>query len=225
MRWTREAIASAIDHTLLRPGATTADIERHCREAVDLGFRGVCLLPVHLRTASRILDGTGVILAAAVAFPHGGSTLLGKVFEALEAVKHGAAEVDVVMNLSAIASGDRSAVEEEVRTLMARVPDCRHKFIVETGLFDASLLEPVLKIMNQRRPAFVKTSTGAGAPGATPEVVAWLRRTLHRKVAVKASGGIRTLAQAAALLQAGAVCLGTSAGVEILREIPDGTPS
>ncbi len=215
---TREEIAARIDHTLLRAGATKEDVERHCREAVELGFRAVCLLPSHLRTAAAILEGTRVILCGVVAFPHGGSTLLGKTFEALEAVKHGAAEVDVVMNLSAIASGDRAAVEEEVRSIMARVPDCRHKFIVETGMFGSGQLDPVLKIMNQRRPAFVKTSTGVNAPGATPQVVAALRKALHRTIAVKASGGVRTTEQLAALVEAGAACIGTSAGVEILRQ-------
>lgn len=215
---TGEEIAGRIDHTLLRAGASREEVERHCREAVDLGFRAVCVLPVHLRAAAAVLEGTRVILAGVVAFPHGGSTLLGKVFEALEAVKHGAAEVDVVLNLSAIASGDRAAVEEEVRTIMARVPDCRHKFIVETGMFDRGQLDPVLKIMNQRRPAFVKTSTGVGAPGATVEAVARLRRSLHKAVAVKASGGIRTREQAVELLHAGAACIGTSSGVAIVRE-------
>ncbi len=215
---TGEEMAGRIDHTLLRAGASREEVEHHCREAVDVGFRAVCLFPVNLRTAAALLEGTRVILAAVVAFPHGGSTLLGKVFEALEAVKHGAAEVDVVLNLSAIASGDRAAVEEEVRTIMARVPDCRHKFIVETGMFDRGQLDPVLKIMNQRRPAFVKTSTGVGVPGATPEAVARLRKTLHKAVAVKASGGVRTLDQAMALLEAGAACIGTSSGVAIVRE-------
>ncbi len=215
---TGEEIAGRIDHTLLRAGASREEVERHCREAVDLGFRAVCVLPVHLRAAAAVLEGTRVILAGVVAFPHGGSTLLGKVFEALEAVKHGAAEVDVVLNLSAIASGDRAAVEEEVRTIMTRVPDCRHKFIVETGMFDRGQLDPVLKIMNQRRPAFVKTSTGVGAPGATVEAVARLRRSLHKAVAVKASGGIRTREQAVELLHAGAACIGTSSGVAIVRE-------
>jgi deoxyribose-phosphate aldolase len=214
----RQEVARLIDHTLLKPGITHADVERHCREAVETGFRAICLFPAHLARAARSLEGSDVILSGVVAFPHGGSTLLGKTFEALEAFRHGASELDIVLDLSAVASGDRGRIEEEVRTLMVRVPDCRHKFIIETGLFSLDRLRPVLKVMNQRRPAFVKTSTGVGAPGATPEVVAHLRSVLHKSIGIKASGGIRTLDQVKALVAAGATCIGTSAGMEILRE-------
>jgi deoxyribose-phosphate aldolase len=220
----REEIAAKIDHTLLRPAATRDDVEKHCREAVEHGFRAVCLLPIHLRQASEILSGTEVIISGVVSFPLGGATLLGKVFEGLEAERLGASELDIVLNLSAIASGSRATIEEEVRTLMARVPECRHKMIVETGLFDRATLEPVLRIMNQRRPAFVKTSTGVNAPGATPEAVSQLRSILHRSIGIKAAGGVRTLAQAEALLAAGADLIGTSAGCGILDEAAPSPP-
>ncbi len=217
---TRDQLAPLIDHTLLRRAVTRSDVERHCREALEHGFRGVCLYPGHLEAASRILAGSRVILSAVVSFPHGASTLLGKVFEALEAWKRGAADLDIVLCLSAIASGDRAAVEEEVRTLMARTPECRHKFIVETGLCSEDQLRPVLKVMNQRRPAFVKTSTGVLSPGATPEAVARLRALLDPPIGIKASGGIRTLDQVAALVAAGASCIGTSAGVDLIAQCP-----
>lgn len=215
---TREELAARIDHALLRPGVTTSEVRGHCRQAVENRFRAVCLLPVHLKEAAEILSGSGVVLAGVVAFPHGGTTLLGKVFEGLEAVRMGAEELDIVLNLSAVASGARGRIEEEVRTLMARIPGCRHKFIVETGLFDQSALKPVLKIMNQRRPAFVKTSTGVNGPGATPEAIRHLRSVLHKSVRIKAAGGIRTLDQARALLEAGADVLGTSGGMALLDE-------
>ena len=211
-------LASRIDHTLLRVEATGADLERHCRQAIDLGFRAVCVHPARLRRAAEILAGSSVRLCGVVAFPHGATTLLSKVFEALEAWKAGASELDVVLDLSAIGSGERAHVEEEVRTIMEKTPECAHKFIVETGLFTARQLEPVLQVMNQRRPAYVKTSTGVNGPGATPETVAFLRGKLHASIGVKAAGGIRTLAQAAALLDAGAACLGTSAGEDLIRE-------
>lgn len=211
-------LASRIDHTLLKAGAGALDIERHCREAIENRFRGVCVLPGHLPVAAPILEGSGVILSAAIAFPHGASTRLGKIFESLEAWKGGARELDIVIDLSAVADGDPSRVEAEVRDLMDKVPECAHKFIVETGMFDRERLLPIVAIMNQRRPAFVKTSTGVNARGASPEDVAFLREALHRSIGVKASGGIRTAEQAAALLAAGASVLGTSAGVAILRE-------
>jgi deoxyribose-phosphate aldolase len=194
-------------------------VERHCAEAVEHGFRAVCLYPAHLAAAARALEGSRVLIAGVVAFPHGASTLLGKVFEGLEAYKHGAAELDIVLDLGAIASGDRDRIEEEVRTLMARVPECRHKLIVETGMFTHDQLAPVLKILNQRRPAYVKTSTGVNARGATPEDVAFLRKALHRSIGIKAAGGIRTVAQVEALVAAGATCIGTSAGVDLMRQV------
>lgn len=212
----RREIAARIDHTLLRPGATSAEVEAHCREALEHGFRGVCLLPVHLRRAAEILQGSAVVLCGVVSFPHGGSTLLGKTFEGLEAHRMGAAELDIVLDLSAIASGDRRKIEEEVRTLMLRVPECAHKYIVETGMFDEAALKPVLKVMNQRRPAFVKTSTGVNAGGATVEAVRHLRSVLHKSIRIKAAGGIRTLDQVEALVEAGADVVGTSSGMEIL---------
>ena len=217
---TREEIAAVIDHTLLRPAATRADVERHCLEAIERRFRGVCLYPAHLKAAAGILTGTGIVLSGAVAFPHGASTLLGKVFEALEASRLGATELDIVLDLAAIAEGDRSRIDEEVRTLIDRVKECRLKLIVETGIFDRERLEPVLGVMNQRRPAFVKTSTGVNARGASVEDVAFLRSALHRSIGIKAAGGIRTPEQVEALVAAGADVIGTSAGAEILDRVP-----
>jgi len=215
---TAKELAALIDHTLLKPAATDEDLARHCREAMEHGFRAVCLFPSQLRAASAILSGSGVVLAGVVAFPHGASTLLSKVFEALEAWKLGASELDVVLNLHAIASGERAVVEEEIRTIMEKTPECRHKFIVETGLFSEEQLSPVLRILEQRRPAFVKTSTGVNAPGASPRDVALLRSRLHTSIGIKAAGGIRTLDQARDLVAAGASCIGTSAGVDLMRQ-------
>ncbi len=219
MKLDRRELAALIDHTLLKPGVPRGAVERHCREALEHGFRAVCLYPAALKSASEVLGGGPVLLSGVIAFPHGGATPLGKTFEALEAWKLGAVELDVVLNLSAIASGERGLIEEEVRTLMDRTRECRHKFIVETGLFTQDQLRPVLRVMNQRRPAFVKTSTGVNARGATPEDVTFLRSKLHRSIGIKAAGGIRTLDQVAALLEAGATRIGTSAGVELMRQL------
>ena len=216
MSLTKRDLAALIDHTMLKPGASWIEIERHCREAVENGFRGVCLYPAHLKAASEILSGSGVVLSGVIAFPHGASTLLGKTFEALEAWKHGAEELDIVLNLSAISSGERDVIDEEVRTLMLKAPECRHKFIVETGMFSEEQLRSVLTVMNQRHPAFVKTSTGVNARGAAPEDVARLRAALHESIGIKASGSIRTLDQVEALVAAGAALIGTSAGVELM---------
>ena len=103
----REKLARVIDHTLLSPGATRQEVEDHCREALEHGFRAVCLFPAHLKLASEVLQGSGVILSGVVAFPHGASTLLAQVFEGLEAHRLGATELDIVLDLSAIATGDR----------------------------------------------------------------------------------------------------------------------
>jgi deoxyribose-phosphate aldolase len=211
-------LASRIDHTLLKVGVSQADVEQHCREAIEHGFRSVILHTIHLKTAAKVLEGSGVILGGVVSFPHGATSLLGKVFEALEAWKVGAVELDFVLNLSAIASGDRHAMAEEVRMLMEKTSECTHKFIVEVAIFSEAQMKPVFNVMNQRRPAFVKTSTGVNTRGASVEDVKLLRSELHESIEVKASGGIRTLPQARALLEAGATVLGTSSGVDLIAE-------
>jgi deoxyribose-phosphate aldolase len=217
----RTQLAGLIDQAVLEAGLASGEVERRCREAAKAGLGAVCLHPVQVKLAAGILKGSRTKLCGVIAFPHGATTVLGKVFEALEACKHGAVELDVVLNLSAVASGERGAVEEEVRSLMDKTPDCRHKFIIETGMFRREELRPVLRIMNQRRPAFVKTSTGVNARGAIPDDVAYLRSELHPSIGIKAAGGIRSLEQVEALVAAGATRIGTSAGLDLLRQLDD----
>lgn len=211
-------LATILDHTLLGPGLTRKEIKRHCREAVQNRFKTVCLLPAALPLAAGFVRGTGVGLCSVVAFPHGGSTTLGKVFEALECWKKGAEELDIVADLSALRDGDWKKFAREIREILDKTPECRHKIILEVGLLSDRELYRAIQSLNELRPAFLKTSTGTVGPPITPEQVAAIRGLLNDDIGIKAAGGIRTLAQVEALVEAGATRIGTSAAVRIVQE-------
>jgi deoxyribose-phosphate aldolase len=216
-----------IDHTCLRPDATPSDIARLCAEARTFGFKTVCVQPTFAAFAARELAGSGVGVSAVVAFPHGASTTATKVFEARAAVADGATELDVVSNLGWIRGGDADAIEAETRALVdgvgagGAVPI---KLILESTLFSPDELARAARAALAGGAAFLKTSTGfasggGGGPAAQATLlaqVALLRAIAGTRAGVKASGGIRTRAQARALLAAGADRLGCSASVELV---------
>jgi deoxyribose-phosphate aldolase len=222
-----------IDHTCLRPDAIPRDIARLCAEARTFGFKTVCVQPTFVAFAARQLAGSGVGVSAVVAFPHGASTTATKVFEARAAVADGATELDVVANLGWIRAGNADAIEAETRALVdgmgmgmgmgmgvgGAVPI---KLILESTLFSPDELQRAARAALAGGAAFLKTSTGfagggAGAPHAALLAhVALLRSIAGTRAGVKASGGIRTRAQARALLAAGADRLGCSASVELV---------
>ena len=211
-------LAERLDHTLLRAGMTDKDVARLCREALAHGLRGVCIPPAHLPQVVVALEGSDVLPITVVAFPLGLSTLGSKLFEALEAVRLGAAEIDVVLNVSLLKAGDYSALRREMSQVMEKTPECRHKFIIELGLLDRGELRRMCRLANELEPAFIKTSTGSLPGAVSAEEVARLRELLRPEIRVKAAGGIRTLAQANAMVAAGADVIGTSSAVEILGE-------
>jgi deoxyribose-phosphate aldolase len=215
---TLQELVTAIDHTLLAPGLNRKEIKQHCREAVRNRFQTVCLLPSALAAATGILRGTGVGLCSVVAFPHGGSTMLGKVFEALECWKQGAAELDIVADLSALRDGDWKKFSGEIREILDKTPECRHKIIVEVGLLTDKELYRAIQVLNELKPAFLKTSTGTLGPEITPAQVEAIRGLLSGDIGIKAAGGVRTLGQVEDLLEAGASRIGTSTAIPILRE-------
>jgi deoxyribose-phosphate aldolase len=213
-----EPIARTIDHTLLAAEATFSDIERLAAEAREHGFAAICINPCWVRPAAPLLHGTEVHLATVCGFPLGATTSEVKAAEARAAAEHGANEVDMVMALGRARAGEWAAVEDDVAAVADALSGSGAilKVILECGL-----LEDDEKVEAARRSVaagaqFVKTSTGFLAGGATVHDVALLRRTVGRSASVKASGGIRSLGQARAMLAAGADRLGTSSGVAIV---------
>jgi deoxyribose-phosphate aldolase len=223
--------AKTVDHTLLKPDATEEDVRRVCREAAHYHFAAVCVLPCYVRLAARELRGTDVKVATVVSFPLGADTTMVKAAAIRDAIQGGASEIDVVMNISKFLSGEFAYVAEELASLNGEVSavamnnglnDAVLKVIVETGYLTDKMKRLAVQMVTASGADFVKTATGFGPTVATTEDVALLREEAPEGLAVKASGGIRTLEEALDLLNAGASRLGTSGSVEIMREAEDG---
>jgi deoxyribose-phosphate aldolase len=222
-----EQIAKSIDHTLLRAEATAADVETLCREAASYHFAAVCVFPHYVPMCASLLKGTDVKTCTVISFPYGADTQRVKALAADEAVRGGADELDVVMNISAFLSGEFGLVRDElaavVRTARMRGVNLARgqvivKAIIETCYLDEKLKRLACKVCEQAGVDFVKTSTGVGPHGATVKDIELLRDCLDAHIGVKASGGIRTAADLERMIGAGAVRVGTSAGVAIMRE-------
>src|SRR4051794_14072374 len=223
--------AKTVDHTLLKPDALEEDVRRLCREAAHYHFAAVCVLPCYVRLASRNLRGTDVKVATVASFPFGADTTGVKAASVRDAIQGGASEIDVVMNISKFLSGEFAYVAEELASLNGEVSavamnnglnDAVLKVIVETAYLSDKMKRLAVQIVASSGADFVKTSTGFGPGGATTEDVALLREEAPDGLAVKGSGGIRTLEDALNLLNAGASRLGTSHSVAIMREAEDG---
>lgn len=215
-----QELAATIDHTLLKPEATRADIVRLCREAREYSFAAVCVNPVWVEEAARHLEGSSVMVATVIGFPLGASTTAAKVFEARDALQAGARELDMVVALGLLKGGEDQNAQEDVAAVVevARAHRAAVKVILETGLLTEEEKTRAAHLSVAAGASFLKTSTGFMGTGATVEDVALLRRLAPPSVGVKASGGIRTFAQARAMLAAGANRLGTSSGVAIMEE-------
>ena len=223
--------AKTVDHTLLKPDAAESDVRRLCQEAAHYHFAAVCVLPCHVRLASRELRGTDVKVATVVSFPFGADATAVKAAAVRDAIQGGASELDVVMNISKFLSGEFAYVAEELASLNGEVSavamnnglnDAVLKVIIETAYLTDKMKRLAVQIVASSGADFVKTSTGFGPGGATPEDVALLREEAPEGLAIKASGGIRTLEDALDLLNAGASRLGASSSVRIMREAEDG---
>jgi deoxyribose-phosphate aldolase len=216
------ALAGMIDHTLLRPDATTVEIERLCREAREYGFASVCVNSCHVHMCAGLLAGSHVKVCATVGFPLGAMSTEAKVQEAVRAIDDGAQEVDMVMNIGMLKSGSRAIVEEDIRAVVQAAHRRRTlvKVILETGLLQDEEKIIACTIAQHAGADFVKTSTGFGHGGATVADVALMRKTVGPSFGVKASGGIRTREDALALIEAGANRLGASAGIHIVGQKP-----
>ena len=214
-------LAASIDHTLLRPQATLDDIARLCAEAFDHGFASVCVNPVYIRTVARRLEGSAVKACSVVGFPLGATIAAAKADEARRAVEAGAREIDMVIFVGGLKAGEDAAVRDDIAGVVAacRPGGARCKVILETCLLTDAEKDRACALCVEAGAHFVKTSTGFSTGGATVEDVARMSRAVRAHgLGVKASGGIRTLADALRMLGAGATRLGTSSGVAIVRE-------
>ena len=216
-------LAALIDHTLLKPDATAAEIEALCREARDYGFGAVCVNGFWAPRCRELLQGSGVKLCCVVGFPLGAMTAAAKAFEAQQAVAAGADELDMVINLGALKSGDEAEVEQDIRGVVAAAGGRPVKVILETGLLTDAEKVLACRLSQRAGAAFVKTATGfAAGSAATREDVALMRRTVEPAMGVKASGGIRTREDARRMLASGATRLGTRSGIAIVTGSRDG---
>lgn len=218
-------LAALIDHTFLKPNGTPADITRLCREAKQYNFASVCVHPCEVKRCAKALKGTSVAVCTVIGFPLGQNTPTTLLYEALEALENGAAELDFVLNVGAFKAaakkGRTVSLQREWAFIVEAVkglrPDAVTKLILECCSLTDDEKVAACRLAKAAGFDFVKTSTGFGAGGATVADVRLMRRTVGRKMGVKAAGGIRTKADAEALVAAGATRLGCSAGVAIVR--------
>jgi deoxyribose-phosphate aldolase len=212
--------ASLIDHTLLKPEAAEKDIRKLCEEAAQFGFASVCVNPVWVKKAADFLKGSGVPVCTVIGFPLGATLPDVKSYEARRAIFNGATEVDMVINIGALKSGDDCAVEDDIRAVVEAAHE-NHilcKVIIETALLtDDEKVRACLASKNAGAD-FVKTSTGFAKGGATANDVALMRRTVGSELGVKASGGVKGIEDARAMFEAGATRIGASVGVKIAQE-------
>ncbi len=212
------SIASYIDHTLLAPDATEDGIRRICQEARDNHFASVCVNSCWVPLVSSLLSGSGVHTCTVVGFPLGAMDSVSKAAEASEAVRNGADEIDMVINIGYIKSGMQEKAEEDIRAVRAACQGKVLKVIIETCLLSDDEKRLACRLAENAGADFVKTSTGFSKGGATVHDVALMRETVGDRLGVKASGGIRDLSAAKAMIEAGATRIGASAGVQIVRE-------
>jgi len=209
-------LAPLIDHTLLRPEATTAEVEQACEEARRYGFAGVCVRPAHVALVARLLAGCPARAIAVVDFPRGSAQTAAKVDEARAAIASGAQELDMVVNLGALQRRDYALVLGDIQAVVEMARPRPVKVILETGALGREEKAIGAALAKAAGAAFVKTSTGFGPGGATVGDVALLRQVVGPEMGVKASGGIRTAADARRMVEAGASRIGTSSGVAIV---------
>ena len=209
-------IANKIDHTMLKPEATTETIRRYCKEAKEYGFASVCVNTYHVTLVAEELKGTDVKTCCVVGFPLGAMSTAAKAFEAKHAVEEGAEEVDMVLNIGAVKDGNYDFVKEDIAAVVEASKPAIVKVIIETCLLTDEEKRKVCLLSVEAGAAFVKTSTGFSTGGATPEDVRLMRETVGERAQVKASGGIRTPEDAKKMLEAGADRIGAGNGVVLL---------
>jgi len=205
-----------IDHTLLKPDATSEMIDKLCAEARQYGFASVCVNPFWVKKCADLLAGTDVKVCTVIGFPLGASTTAVKAAETRDAIANGATEVDMVLNVGALKSGQLELVKQDVAAVKEAAGGVLVKVILETGLLTDLEKETACKLCVEAGADFVKTSTGFGPGGATVEDIALMRKAVGPHIGVKASGGVRDRQTALAMIAAGATRIGASAGIAIV---------
>jgi deoxyribose-phosphate aldolase len=216
-----QSVAKLIEHTLLKPDATRSQVMHLCREAVQYGFHVVMVNPANVALAAAQVHGTPVQVGTVVGFPLGASLTVTKMFEAEQALRQGAHELDIVMNIGALKSGDRLLVKTEMRSLtdLAHRQGALLKLILENALLSQEEKILACALAADAGVDFVKTSSGLAETGAVASDVALMRGVVGLRIGVKAAGGIRTAAQLMEMVDAGANRIGTSASVQIVQEL------
>lgn len=216
----KNIIASAIDHAVLKPEITDFDLEREINIIKKYNIASVCVKPCHVKLTRDILKGSKIPVSTVIGFPHGTTTTKCKVAESIEAMDNGAKELDMVINIGKLISGDYEYVKNDI----SEVVKCAHernvivKVIIETALLNDEQKIQACKIAEEANADFVKTSTGFNGGGASLSDIALMRNAVSSNIKIKASGGIKTLEQAAKFLDAGCSRLGTSSTVAILED-------
>ncbi|MGP5163951.1 deoxyribose-phosphate aldolase [Arthrobacter rhombi] len=216
---TGTTIAAYIDHTLLKPDASREAVLKIAAEAAEYGFKSVCVNPLWVATVARALKDSNVLTCSVIGFPFGATTTAVKSFEAAGAIADGASEIDMVIDIAAARRGDRDALVADIGGVAGTVHDggAILKVIIETSLLDDEAKVLACEAAVEAGADFVKTSTGFAGGGATVEDITLMRRTVGEGLGVKASGGVRSLADAQAMIDAGATRLGASSGVAIVE--------
>ena len=218
MTYTHDQIAAAIDHAILKPDFTRAAVDAELDIAAQWGVFSVCVRPSDIPHAVERLAGTGVAVGTVIGFPHGTTSTATKVAEVRQALADGASELDMVLNIGWLLSGMDSEVEADIRAVVAAADGHIVKVIFETSYLDDDAIVRACRASEAAGADFVKTSTGFADGGATVEHIRLMRANVGETVQVKASGGVRSLDTAVAMLDAGATRLGTSASATILAE-------
>lgn len=223
MKITADQLANMVDHTNLKAFADNEMFEKLCGEAKQYQFKMVAINPAQIKRCKELLKGSPVHVGAAIGFPLGQTTLECKIFETEDAISKGADEIDYVINVAEVKNGNFAYIKEEMEKI---VDVCRKAGVISKVIFENCYLtdeekQKVAEIAKEVKPDFIKTSTGFGTGGATVEDVRLMKSVVGDEVKVKAAGGIRDLKTALAMVEAGAERLGTSAGVEILKEMQE----
>ncbi len=212
-----QKINKMIDHTILKAFATSKDIEKLCEEAIKYDFKSVCVNPANVGLASELLTNSDVLVCTVVGFPLGANTKEIKMLETLDAIKNGADEIDMVINIAKAKEHDYRYIEDEIRQVVAASGGHTVKVILETCYLSEDEKVACTLAAARAKANFVKTSTGFGSGGALITDVVTMKANITEDMEVKASGGIKTLEDAEAMIKAGATRIGTSSGIQIVE--------
>lgn len=210
-------VAKYIDHTLLKPDSTREQIDKILEEAKKYQFKSVCINPTHVSYASQQLLDTDVLVCTVIGFPLGATTTDVKVFETENAIKNGASEIDMVINIGALKDQRYDEVQKDIEGVIAAANGKTVKVIIETVFLTDEEKVKACELAEKAGATFVKTSTGFAGGGATPEDVKLMKDTVGNRLEVKASGGVRSLEDFEKMIEAGATRIGASAGVQIIE--------